>query len=304
MTDVNHLSHIIGRSEAADPTGAGRAQPGDEWTPLRRASGPPRARSLLLTILGEFVRPGGGRAWTSTLVEALGLLGVEEPAARQALARSSAADLLSAERVGRRTRWSLTERADRLLEEGTRRIYSFGLEQDEWDGHWLLVLTTVPEHNRHLRSRMRSRMSWLGFGSLGAGAWVSPWAGREAEAQSVLEELGLAAGSVSWIGRPGSMGSVETRVGEIWDLGLVAGQYADFVAAAEGEQADGPAGEFAALARLVHDWRHFPATDPGLPARLLPESWPGPSAAATFHERHAEWDAGARRWWEDHASPG
>jgi phenylacetic acid degradation operon negative regulatory protein len=297
VTDVNELSHDSGANLDGS---AGR--PRDTWTPLRRAAGAPRARSLLLTLLGEFVLPGGRPVWTSTLIDALALLGVEEAAARQALARSGASGLLVAEKVGRRTRWSLTPRATRLLSDGARRIYGFGLGEREWDRGWLLVLVTVAEQNRHLRARLRTRMTWLGFGLMGPGAWVTPWADREGEARAALEELELADGAVSWIGRPGQMGSVEDRVGEIWDLDAVAAEYTSFMDAATSEAPAGPAAEFAALTRLVHDWRHFPGADPGLPAALLPGSWPGQAAARTFHECHRRWEGGARRWWEDRAA--
>ena len=307
MTDVNQLSHDSAPGDAIPVPerigGGGTAgRPGDAWTPLRRAAGAPRARSLLLTLLGEFVLPGGRAVWTSTLVDALGRLGVEQAAARQALARSSASGLLVAEKMGRRTRWSLTPRSTRLLTDGARRIYTFGRAEQEWDGRWLLILVTVAESNRHLRARLRTRMTWLGFGLMGPGAWITPWAEREGEARAALEELELADGAVSWTGRPGELGSVEARVGSIWDLEAVAAEYRSFMAAAAGEEPVGPAEEFAALARLVHDWRHFPGADPGLPAALLPGAWPGPVAAATFHDRHARWEDGARRWWEERAA--
>lgn len=300
MTDVNKLSHdsaanIVVPAAAGGPPGP----PGDAWTPLRRGAGAPRARSLLLTLLGEFVLPGGRPVWTSALVDALALLGVEQPAARQALARSSASGLLVADKVGRRTRWSLTPRASRLLSDGAQRIYGFGLGERAWDGGWLLVLVTVAEQNRHLRARLRTQMTWLGFGLMGPGAWVTPWTDREGEARAALKELELVDGAVSWTGRPGRMGSVEDRVGEIWDLDAVAAEYTSFMAAATSEAPAGPAEEFVALTRLVHDWRHFPGTDPGLPAALLPRSWPGPAAAQTFHDCHRRWEGGARLWWED-----
>jgi phenylacetic acid degradation operon negative regulatory protein len=296
VTDVNKLSHDSGTN-----VGGSAGPPRNAWTPLRRAPGAPRARSLLLTVLGEFVLPGGRPVWTSTLVDALALLGVEQSAARQALARSGASGLVVAEKVGRRTRWSLTPRATRLLTDGARRIYGFGLGERDWDRGWLLVLVTVAEQNRHLRARLRTRMTWLGFGLMGPGAWVTPWADREGEARAALQELELLDGAVSWIGRPGQMGSVEERVGEIWDLDAVAAEYTNFMAAATSEAPAGPAAEFVALTRLVHDWRHFPGTDPGLPEALLPGSWPGRAAARTFHECHSRWESGARRWWEGRA---
>src|SRR5664280_2475439 len=46
--------------------------------------GAPSARSLLVTVLGEFVLPAGGWVWTGTLVVVRGALGIEAGAARQA----------------------------------------------------------------------------------------------------------------------------------------------------------------------------------------------------------------------------
>ena len=84
------------------------------------------ARGLLFTILGEYVLPAGGAAWTSAMIGAMGRLGVEEKATRQALMRTAADGWLTAERVGRRTRWRLTPAPNRLLTEGAERIYGFG----------------------------------------------------------------------------------------------------------------------------------------------------------------------------------
>ncbi len=39
---------------------------------------------------------------------------------------------------------------------------------------------------------------------------------------------------------------------------------------------------FAVRSRLVHEWRKFLFTDPGLPRELLPEDWPGAKAARFF----------------------
>ena len=70
----------------------------------RHAAGAESARGLLFTVLGEFVLPAGGSAWTSTIIEVLSRLGVEEKASRQALMRTAADGWLRSERVGRRSR--------------------------------------------------------------------------------------------------------------------------------------------------------------------------------------------------------
>src|SRR3954471_7491561 len=91
----------------------------------RHAAGPASARGLLFTVLGEFVLPAGETAWTSAFIEAFARLGVEEKATRQALMRTAADGWLASERIGRRTMWRLTPAAERLLIDGTERLYGF-----------------------------------------------------------------------------------------------------------------------------------------------------------------------------------
>jgi phenylacetic acid degradation operon negative regulatory protein len=74
----------------------------------RHAAGAPSARGLLLTLLGEFVLPGGGAAWTSAVITAFARLGIAEKATRQALMRTAVDGWLSAEKTGRLTQWHLT----------------------------------------------------------------------------------------------------------------------------------------------------------------------------------------------------
>src|SRR5207248_2327450 len=106
---------------------------------LRRLSvGAPAARSLLLTILGEYVLPRGEAVWQETLVAALVSVGHTQHAARQALARSVRGGWLETSRHGRRSRVSLSSGAAELLATGASRIYSFG-EPWGWDGRWLVL---------------------------------------------------------------------------------------------------------------------------------------------------------------------
>ena len=46
------------------------------------------AKSVLVTMLGELVLPGGGAAWTGTMVDGLGHLGFSERNARHRLEHS------------------------------------------------------------------------------------------------------------------------------------------------------------------------------------------------------------------------
>src|SRR6478752_1489048 len=116
----------------------------------RRSVGAPAARSMLLTILGEYVLPEYESVWQETLVGALTTLDYRPQAARQALARSVSGGWLDAERHGRRSRVTLTAETAAMLRTGTERIYGFGRPW-EWDGRWLLVVLRVPEDRREVR---------------------------------------------------------------------------------------------------------------------------------------------------------
>ncbi|MGY0489914.1 PaaX family transcriptional regulator [Streptomyces sp. WG-D5] len=262
-----------------------------------RPPGPGSARSLLLTVLGEYVLPSGAPVWTSTLLRVLAGLGVEEKAARQALNRLAASGLVSAERSGRRVRWALTERGRTLLTEGAERIYSFGRARPGWDGRWLVLLVSVPETRRELRHRLRTRLTWAGLGSPAPGLWVSPHASREAEAKQVVEGLGLGSEVSSFCGPFAGIGSERDMVEQAWRLGDLAAAYEEFLARFAGARADPGTQTLLAQIQLVDAWRRFPALDPQLPPELLPPHWIGARAARVFTELHERRHPAAQQEW-------
>ena len=265
----------------------------------RRPDSHGSARSLLLTILGEFVLPSGEPPWTSTLLHVAGGLGLEEKSVRQALARLAADGWITAYRSGRRVRWALTQQGNELLADGAARIYSFGRDALAWDGRWLVLLVTVPETRRQLRHKLRTRLTWAGFGSPLPGVWVSPHPAREAEAKQVTEQLGLSADTFSFTGPFAGIGAQRSLVEQAWHLGDLAARYQAFLDRFEGlRPAPGDETLFAQI-RLVHEWRRFPLADPGLPRELLPPDWAGARAAAVFVGLHRAWEPPARSRWRE-----
>lgn len=263
----------------------------------RHSVGIASARSWLLTVLGEFVLPDDRPVWTSTIVAVLGGLGPEEKAARQALARTAADGLIQAERVGRRARWRLTDAGRHLLSDGADRIYSFAGQASTWDGRWLVITTAVPEGQRELRHKLRTRMTWAGFGSLGANLWVSPSADREAEAKQLLDDLRLAATTLSFTGEFAGIGSEKSLVDQAWALRGIAARYRDFLAQFAARRPRPGEATMLAQIQLVHEWRRFPFLDPQLPAELLPPRWIGARAAAVFRRQHTAWHPAAQAHW-------
>lgn len=264
----------------------------------RREVGSASARSLLLTILGEFALPRDEPVWTASILDALGRLDVEQRAARQALARTSAEGLLTSERHGRRTAWGLTERGKELLGEGTTRIYGFMRGPHAWDGRWLVLTVSIPESQRKLRHRLRTRLTWLGLGSPTSGLWVTPDARHADEVDRVIEELDLGSQSFAWVGPTAGIGDEARLVEAAWDLADVEKRYVGFLDDFDNRRAGSAPDAFVAQVDLVQAWRRFPFLDPDLPRELLDHDWPGPRAADVFHERHAKWHRQAQQEWD------
>jgi phenylacetic acid degradation operon negative regulatory protein len=264
----------------------------------RREVGTASARSLLLTVLGEFVHPRHSSVWTATLVSALQALGVEEKSARQALTRTANEGLLTSTRHGRRVQWELTTAGADLLEEGTRRIYGFMRERRPWDGRWLILTVPIPESQRQLRHRLRTRLTWLGLGSPTSGLWVSPDATKDRAVHEVIRSLGLESRAFAWSGSAAGLGDEQRLLGDAWDLASVEDRYLEFVTAFETREAESQANAFVAQVEIVQEWRRFPFLDPDLPRELLDHDWPGPRAAAAFHDRHGRWHRSAQAEWD------
>jgi phenylacetic acid degradation operon negative regulatory protein len=262
----------------------------------RRSVGAPAARSLLLTILGEFMLPRGEAVWQETLVSALVCLGYSPQAARQALSRSTRDGWLSTQRRGRRSKMSLGDRTAALLSTGAERIYSFGAPW-EWDERWLLVVLRVAEQNRAVRHQLRSRLAWTGLGSLGGGVWLTPHVERQDELIASIREEPFAEAR-SFIAEHGSIGDPASLVADAWDLEAVSDQYAAFIEDFSRVRAQSPEACFRQQTLLVHAWRKFPFLDPDLPTALLPEGWPRERAHALFVNRHERWRAKAVQHFE------
>jgi len=260
----------------------------------RHAAGAPSARGLLLTLLGEFVLPGGGVAWTSAVIAAFARLGIAEKATRQALMRTAVDGWLSAEKTGRLTQWHLTGAGRRLLTEGAERIYSFTSAAENWDRRWLLVAARIPDGDRSTRHTVRTRLGWAGLGWLGPGLWISAHPEREAEVARVLSQAGVADAHLFAATRSGLDGAAD-MVRAAWDLDAIERQYERFIAEFSGAE---PGDVLARQVELVHAWRRFPAIDPALPRELLPAGWRGLEAVRLFGCLHARWSAAAQAEWK------
>jgi phenylacetic acid degradation operon negative regulatory protein len=263
----------------------------------RQELGVASARSLLLTVLGEFVLPAGKPVRTAALIDLLADLGVAEKATRQVIMRAADSGWITGSRAGREARWVLTDAGTRLLSEGTDRIYGFAADDHTWDGRWLVMIVVLPDNSRAVRHKLRTRLGWAGLGSVNGTTWVTPRVDREQEARRVIEELGLDAGSWSFVATAGAIGDERSLTRTAWDLDAIERRYEDFLDLVGRRRPRTDRQALVAQVRLVQEWRRYPLLDPGLPRELLPPRWSGHKAAEVFRERHGAWAPRAQAAW-------
>jgi phenylacetic acid degradation operon negative regulatory protein len=201
---------------------------------------------------------------------------------------------LRTKRRGRNSYYDLTPRGRKLLDDSADRIFH-PTWNEAWNGQWYLLSYSIPEDVRHLRDRLRVRLAWLGFGSLGNGIWISPHDVDEHVAE-MAEEMGIQEHLVCFRAEHLSQTDHFDLVGRCWDLGGLAARYHAFLRLwAPGAQIirDGlgddtltDEGCYVRRFNLLHEFRSFPLDDPYLPKALLPDEWPGEDAARLFNELH------------------
>jgi phenylacetic acid degradation operon negative regulatory protein len=241
-----------------------------------------RARSALFDVYGGYLRARGGSAAIAALVRLLQPLGFGAPAIRTAVSRMVRQGWLAPVRLTEGPGYALTRRAERRLDEAAARIYR--TRPSTWDGRWhVMALEELP--SRGDRDRLDSSLRLLGYGPLGPTTWIAPR--PAAELPDLLAAEGIAASTFH--GRHG--GEDAALAAKAWDLGALGAEYAGFVrewrprlSAVDGST---PADAFAASQQLLHAWRRFLFSDPGLPAELLPRPWPGAEAAEFFDRETA-----------------
>jgi phenylacetic acid degradation operon negative regulatory protein len=260
-------------------------QPSRKCYIVGRAVPAVRPRSLILTVLGAYIRRLDDWISIAVLIRLMDELGVDEQSVRSAVSRLKRRGVVVPERRDGVAGYTMSAEGLRLLEAGDVRIYGRPQAARLEDG-WVVAVFSVPDSRRADRHVLRSRLVWLGFGNLSPAVWIAP-AHVAAETTDALLRLGLDRYVHLFRARYEAFGTVPELVRQSWDLDALRRRYAEFRAAvAPVMRRAGRTGTraFADHVTVLGAWRPLPFLDPGLPVEALPADWPGTGAWEIFHE--------------------
>lgn len=264
-----------------------------------------RPQDLVFTLFGEYLLDVEA-VWVGSLIGLLEPFGPTAGSVRTVLSRMSSKGWLETSKRGKHSFYSLTPKGRGLLEEGQARIFR-PTWASEWDGSWLLLAYSLPQDARRKRDRLRDRLAWLGFGSIGNGLWISPRDVAD-EVTELARRMGIKERLVAFRATRIDNTDPTELVARCWDVERIDSEYLAFAARWEpvlaglnGEDSD-PSTDvdfFVMRFQLIHQFRRFPLEDPFLPRALLPEPWGGDRAREVFLAVHDRLVGPADRWVED-----
>jgi phenylacetic acid degradation operon negative regulatory protein len=249
------------------------------------------------------MRRAGGRVWSGGMVKLIGEFGFSTEAVRAALSRLVARGMLERHRSGRLINYALTPHAQELLVEGDRRIFTFGRRAPVADA-WTLLWHTIPEDRRVERSRLASRLRFLGFGSLQDGTWIAA-SDREEEVRAVVEQLAVGDYVSVFLARMARGSEQAILSSGAWNFDDLAPLYESFLAefvpltATPRRRALTDREAFVTRTRLMHSFRNFSLHDPELPDSITPLHDLRAKAVSIFDAVYEGLDAPAHRHFEE-----
>ncbi|ANS80397.1 Phenylacetic acid degradation operon negative regulatory protein paaX [Serinicoccus hydrothermalis] len=239
-----------------------------------------QARSAVVDLFGDHLRRRGWWAPVSAILTLTGTVEVGAPATRTAISRLAAQGWLEPRTDTGLRGYAASARARDRWHRAHDRIYAGS--PAPWDGRWHMVHVDSGGDRRR-REQVAATLTYLGYGRLGGGGWVSPRPSPElADSLGPLE--------VGWVAVHGALDPAQdgsVLASRVWDLEELAAAHRRFEAGLPGvEEAarTGPEQSYRARTLLVHEWRRFLFRDPELPPQVLPPDWPGQRARARFLE--------------------
>lgn len=240
-----------------------------------------------MIILGDFILPKQKTFWLDELLTKLSRLGVLNRTGRSTLARMTKDGWFDIEKIGRRNRYTLTKWGEAVLRQGDLRIFEQAVL--DWDRNWHLVIYSLPDDQRILRHNLVQQLSWLGYGRLSRGSWISPYDRREALHQALKRpetHSFLHFFSGNYLGNT----DIDKLIGKCWDLESLSDKYTEFIQHYEpimvhlkqSQPKLSPEDSFRHRFWVSYDFLPLLRLDPNLPDQFLPSDWVGNHARQLY----------------------
>ncbi len=248
-------------------------------------------QSMIFTIYGDYIRHYGNKIWIGSLIRLLKEFGHNEQSVRVSVSRMMKQGWIDSEKKGNKSYYFLTPRGLARMEEAAVRI--FKLMPNEWDGKWRMLMYSIPEDKRQIRDELRKELLWSGFGSFSNSCWISP-NNLEKEVNVLIEKYEVQPYVDFFVSDYKGPQEDKSLVEKSWPLQEIESKYQEFISTyseqyivhqsmiAQGQMTDAEC--FVERTKLVHEYRKFLFTDPGLPRELLPKVWNGHHAALLFEQ--------------------
>lgn len=244
------------------------------------------ARSVLVTIFGDTILPVTRELWLSQLFQLTQAFGFSDRLVRTSLFRLAQEGWVTNERVGRQSRYRLTDLAAEESAEADERIY--GRPEPSWRSQWSLAFLEAPLVSPDAAARLREHLTWNGFVALSAHVLGSPTIGpaRLTELIGLISPdtvVPIAAAEFADLDALAESGFFLHH----FDLADSQAAYQAFIA--DHEPLPDPADSIQAVAArtmLIHDLRRIRLRAPDLPATVLPADWAGEAAHQLAQDRY------------------
>ncbi|MCP4768261.1 MAG: phenylacetic acid degradation operon negative regulatory protein PaaX [Gammaproteobacteria bacterium] len=238
---------------------------------------PLNARALILSVFGDSVSTHGGVIWLGSLIGLVKPLGINQRLVRTSVFRLAEKELLQSRQVGRRSFYSLTDKAFRQFSHAADRIYR--QEKAAWDGEWRLVFTNLDKIRNKRREALQKELNWLGFSRLSNGIYGHPTVDIE-EVRQVVNEMQLQDSIVLMEAgnrNDDPLGASRKLLRHAFKFDAIDADYRDYIDCFEGflDIALEPGHEddelcFLVRTLLIHRFRLILLHEPELPLELLP----------------------------------
>lgn len=241
------------------------------------------------------------------MVEILESFDFTTGSARAALARLVNRDLLVRTRDGRRIFYSLTQRAEALLAQGDRRIFTFGRTEPAVDV-WTVLWHAIPETQRVQRARFASRLRFLGFGPVQDATWVAA-RDREQEVRQLLRQFDIELYASVMIGHMSTAFPPVALIAQAWRMDEVKQRYEAFISEfgdlrrPNGRARLSPGRAFRNRTLMLHRFRGFPSIDPELPRAVDDVAALRAKAVACFDDAYSALEASAATYFWQTVQP-